>query len=192
MNHLYIYLFFSDSIPIYIITEYRVEFSVLVTVFLVVMYECASWTTKKGEHWRIDALELWYWRRLLRVPWTAKRSNQSILKEIKTKYSMEGLMPKLQWFGHLMRTAYFLEKTLMLVKIEGRKRGQQRMRWLEDITDSMDVNLGKVHEMVRDRKAWHAAVHGVTKNWTWLGDWTTTKVTIYIVFITINIALTLY
>ena len=133
-------------------------------VFPVVMYGCEIWTIRKVEHWRrIDAFELWCWRRLLRVPWTAKRSNQSIIKEINTEYSLEGLKLKLQYFGHLMWRANSLEKTLRLGKIEDkRRRGRQRMRWLDSITDSMDM---------RDREAWHAAVHGVAKSWTWLSNW---------------------
>jgi len=133
-------------------------------VFSVVTYSCESWTIKKAECQRIDAFKLWCWRRLLKVPWTARGSNQSILREINPEYSVEGLMLKLQYFGHLMRKDDSLEKSLMLGKIEGRgKRGHQRMRWLDGITDTMNMNLGRLQEMVRDREAWHTTVHGITE-----------------------------
>ena len=144
-------------------------------VFPVVMYGCESWTVKKAGHRRIDAFELWCWRRLLRVPWTARRSNQSILKEVSPECSLEGLMLtlKLPYFGHLMRRVDWLEKTLMLGGIGGRRRrGRQRMRWLDGITDTIDVNLSELQELVMDREAWRPVFHGVTKSRTQLRDWT--------------------
>ena len=155
-------------------------------VFPVVMYKFESWTIKKAEHWQIDAFELWCWRKLLRVPWTARRSNQSILKEINTEYSLERLMLKLklQYFGHLMWRANSLEKTLMLGKIEGRRRrGWQRMRWLDNIIHLMDMNLSKLQEKVKDREAWCVAVHGVKKSQIRMSSWIITNSFVSISFL---------
>ena len=146
-------------------------------IFPVVMYGCENWTIKKAEHWTIGAFKLWCWRGLLRVPWFSRRSNQSILKDINPQYSLGGFMLRLQYFGHLMWRANSLEKTLMLGKIECRRsRGQQRMRWLDGVTDSMEMSLSKLQDIVKDRETWHAAVHVVARSWTWLSNWTITRI----------------
>ena len=142
-------------------------------VFPVIMYWCETWTIKKAEHWRIDVLELWCWRRLLRVPWTLRRSNKPILKEISLEYSLKELMLRLQYFGQLKQRADSLKKNLMLGKIEGRRRGWQRRRWMDVITYSVDMSLSKLQEILKDRAAWSVVVHGISKRWTWLSDWTT-------------------
>ena len=142
--------------------------------FPAVIYRCESWTIKNAKSWKIDAFKLWCWRRFLKFPSTARRSNQSILKEINPEYSLEGLMLKLLYFGHLMQRTDSFEKTLMLGKTEGKRiRGQQRKRWLDSITSLMDMNLSKLQKIVKDREAWHATVHRVSKSWTWFSDWTT-------------------